>query len=114
MSGPLKKAFVLVTGEIHFELADPGTRYQATDIVGSPRLPTRRMIFGGIKGDTCFVYYEHGGFSHSYVVVVFRKTSKASWKFLWGGTGLERANNLVDLRKKIGECRFSDDESYYW
>lgn len=61
MPNSLKDAFATTTKEESFALADPGTKYQATDVVESPKLPFRRLVFAGRCEDRWFIYYEHGG-----------------------------------------------------
>jgi len=114
MPEPLKKAFTVVTREQEFELANPGQKYQATDVIEEGHLTSRRFIFGGANGDKWFIHYEHGGIGHSYAVVVFAKTTQGGWEFLWGGVAFQRAKDLDDLRKKIADGRFHDDRRYYW
>src|SRR5258708_33833414 len=114
MPEPLKNAFALITREQQFELANPGQKYQATDVIEVGHLPSRRMICAGANRDKWFIHYEHGGIGHSYAVVVFAKTTQGGWEFLWGGVAFERAKDLDDLRKKIADGRFHDDRLYYW
>jgi hypothetical protein len=113
MPEPVKNAFALITRKQGFELANPGQKYQATDVIEGGHLTTRRMILAGANRDKWFIHYEHGGIGHSYAVVVFAKT-QGGWEFFWGGVAFERAKDLEDLRKKIAAGRFHDDRLYYW
>jgi hypothetical protein len=110
----LKDAFAAITGEPHFELADAGKEYQATDFIVKPGLPSRRLILAGGNGEKWFIHYEHGGRGHNYAVVVFRKKPRGGVEFLWGGEGIEPAKDLDDLRKKIADVQFSDDSTHHW
>jgi hypothetical protein len=109
----LKHAFAVITGQQQFALADPGQRYQVTDVVYEPGLPFRRLVFAGVSGDKWFIHYEHGGIGHSYAVVVFAVQPERV-QFLWGGVGSHRAKDLDDLRKSIADNQFCDDGGYYW
>ena len=42
-------------------IADPGSDFQSTDHISTPRLPSRRLIFGGRSSQLAFMYYEKGG-----------------------------------------------------
>jgi hypothetical protein len=109
----IKQAFATVTGQKQFLLADPGAKYQVTDVVDEPGLPFRRLVFAGVSGDQWFIHYEHGGIGHSYSILVFRIQPGGRAAFVWGGAG-DRANDLGDLRHAIASGRFTDDCCYYW
>lgn len=109
-----KQAFTVITGEQTFALANPGQKYQVTDVIHEPGLPFRRLLFAGAKDNEWFIHYEHGGIGHGYSVVVFTIDSQNRLHFLWGGAGCEGAKELEDLRKMIATGRFSDDAVFYW
>jgi hypothetical protein len=50
-----------VKGESRIAMADPGKRFESTDVVTDPTLPSRRLIFAGVVQDRAFVHYEQGG-----------------------------------------------------
>jgi hypothetical protein len=68
----LKQAFAAATGEQQFALANPGQKYQVTDVVDEPGLPRRRLLFAGESQKSWFIHYEYGGIGHGYAVLVFR------------------------------------------
>ena len=83
------------------KMADPGARFQTTDVLGPEKLPFRRLIAAGCSADHCLVHYEKGGFAHLYYVTVFRNAGADAKgaKFEWGGsTGGGLAN--VDAVKE--------------
>jgi hypothetical protein len=110
----VKQAFAKITGEASFELADPGQKYQVTDVVGDRGLPFRRLVFAGVKDDEWFIHYERGGRGHGYYVIVFKVDAQHGLQFLWGGAGFHGAKNLDELRKLVAAGQFSDDATYYW
>jgi hypothetical protein len=114
MPASLKHAFAVITGQQQFALADPGQKYQVTDVVYEPGLPFRRLVFAGLSGDKWFIHYEHGGIGHGYAVVVLAVQPEGRVQFLWGGVGSHRAKDLDDLRKSIAGNQFCDDGGYYW
>jgi hypothetical protein len=109
----LKHAFAIVTGGSQFALADPGQKYQVTDVVEDPEPPFRRLVFAGVSANKWFVHYELGGIGHSYAMVVFGLEPKGSVLFLWGGVVSERAKNIDDLRKAIARGSFCDDGIFH-
>ncbi|HLJ88365.1 MAG TPA: hypothetical protein VKZ53_16210 [Candidatus Angelobacter sp.] len=111
---PIQQAFAVITREPRFLLADPGQRYQVTDVILDPGLPFRRLVFAGVSGGKWFLHYEQGGIGHSYKVVVLSLQSEGQVEFLWGGLGFDQAKNLEDLRRLIAGNQFSDDTAYRW
>ena len=114
MPANVKQAFAEITGEPSFALANPGQKYQVTDFISDPRLPDRRLLFAGVKGDEWFIHYERGGRGHSYSVIVFKVTTPYRLQFLWGGAGANGAKHIDELRKMIAAGRFLDDLPNYW
>jgi hypothetical protein len=113
MPQSLRNGFAKVTRVQKFELADPGKRYQETDVIIFPGLSRRRLVFAGSCGERWFVHYEMGGIGHSNEVLIFAADGKGEMQFVWGGAGY-RATDLDDLRQAIASGKFSDDRDYYW
>ena len=114
MPPKVKEAFAAITGERSFALANPGQKYQETDVVSEPGLPVRRLLFAGAKDDEWFVHYERGGIGHGDYIVVFKVDAQHAVQFLWGGAGFHGAKNLDELRKMVAAGQFSDDRAYSW
>jgi hypothetical protein len=80
-------------------MANPGKRFNATDVIYDSSVPRKRLIFAGVSQDKCFVHYEQGGISHSYLVALFKVNStklEPVWKGYCGA-----AKNLEDLRSAV-------------
>jgi hypothetical protein len=114
ISAIAKQAFAKITGEPSFALANPGQKYQVTDVVVDRSLPRRRLIFAGVQGDEWFVHYELGGYGHSYCVLLFTVDPRNHLQFVWGGAGSHGAKNLDQLRKMVAGGQFSDEMQNYW
>jgi len=114
MPANVKQAFSEITREPSFALANPGQKYQVTDVVVDRNLPFRRLVFAGVKDDKWFVHYERGGRGHSYYVLVFKVDPHGDAHFVWGGSGPNGAKNLEQLRKMVATGQLSDGENYYW
>ena len=110
----IKNAFATITGDKPFALANPGSKYQVTDVIDEPLLPRGRLIFAGVCKDRWFIHYEHGGIGVSDNVLVLDANSDSSVRFVWGGSGPYRAANMDDLRTDITSGKFADDAAFYW
>src|ERR1035437_7906062 len=64
-------------------LAEPGQKWEATDIITDAKLPTKRLIWAFTDGDFYVVHYERGGRGHSFHVLVARLKEP---KLVWYGT----------------------------
>ena len=86
-----------VKGGSRLAMADPGEKFQATDVLTDPDLPTRRLIFAGVAQHRAFIHYEVGGFAHIDVVELFRVEPPDTVVRLWEGyCGFTQT--LADLR----------------
>lgn len=110
----IKNAFATITGNKPFALADPGKKYQMTDVVTEPGLPHRRLIFAGSYKNRWFLHYERGGIGHDYAVMVLNSDPNNSVHFVWGGVSFRPATSLNDLRSAIASGNFADDCVFYW
>jgi hypothetical protein len=108
----VKQAFSKISCQSSFAMANPGQKFQATDVVLDRSLPFRRLVLAGVQKDRWFVHYERGGYAHSYYVVVFGVDSHGTAHFIWGcGCGVART--LDQLRKIVAECQSAGEESYW-
>ena len=101
----VRNAFTEVGG-IRSTMANPGERFEATDVILTPGTPRRRLIFAGVYGDRCFVHYEHGGIAHSYEVEFFKLLPTNSMEPVWRGD-YGQASDLNNLRERLerGDCQ---------
>jgi hypothetical protein len=82
------------------DIAEPGAEFQVTDVVGTSRLPFRRMVAAGCTANYCLVYYERGGIAHTWQVAMFHWTPAAT-RFEWGGTAPGGLKTIDDVRKAV-------------
>src|SRR5690348_9612548 len=47
-------------------LAEPGQKWEATDVISDPSLPRKRLIWAAVAGEYYVVHYERGGRGHSF------------------------------------------------
>lgn len=92
------RSLYTVKGGSHIAMANPGERFEATDVITDPTLPRRRLIFAGVSQDRAFVHYEQGGIAHSYVIELFRLEPSQTAVGVWRGY-CGPAKSLTDLRQ---------------
>ena len=81
-------------------MADPGAPFQATDVMMTPRLPSRRLVAAGCSADHCLVYYERGGFAHVHQIVLFSKTDTDA-RFVHGGVAAGGLRNIEQVKDAL-------------
>jgi len=86
-----------------YAMADPGERFEATDVIMDSTLPRRRLIFAGIAQNHAFIHYEQGGIAHTYVTELVRLESGDTAIRMWRGY-CGRAETLADLRDLAEHC----------
>jgi len=93
-----------------FEMAEPGSEFQATDVVTGLNLPIRRLILAGCSGDHCLIYYEHGGIAHAFAVVLFE--TKSGVRFEWGGAAPRDLVDLAEVQAAILSGKIRGETTY--
>ena len=107
----IRNAFATVTQVEPFALANPGTRFNVTDVI-EPDLPSRRLVFAGVCENRWLIQYEKGGIGYSVEVLVLRLESNGDVHFMWGGVGSRPAASLTALQVAIVSGRFGDAVSF--
>ena len=96
----VREALQALFGSQSLDIAEPGAEFQATDDVGTRKLPIRRLVAAGCSTDYCLVYYERGGIAHTWQVALFHWTPAAT-RFEWGGTAPASLATLDEVRKAV-------------
>jgi hypothetical protein len=99
----LPVAIIALCADAHDTLAEPGRSYQATDVVKTPHLPRKRLIWAATDGQHYVVHYEMGGYGHSYhVLVATVNTGDSKPTDVWYGTSgrLKDFPAFVDALRK--------------
>jgi hypothetical protein len=87
-------------GSRTLDIAEPGAKFQVTDVILEPNLPIRRLVVAGCSTDHCLVYYERGGADHTWRVALFHWTPEAT-RFEWGGTAPGGLVTIDEVRSAI-------------
>ena len=96
----VREALQDLFGSGSLDIAEPGAEFQATDVVVTPKLPTRRLVAAGCSTDHCLVYYERGGIAHMWHVALFHWTPAAT-RLECGGTGPGGLATIDGVRKAV-------------
>ena len=70
VSSILPAAIVALCTDDHGRLAEPGQKWQATDVIMEPNLPGKRLIWAAVGGEYYVVHYERGGIAHTFHILV--------------------------------------------
>jgi hypothetical protein len=87
-------------GSKTLEIAEPGAKFQDTDVIVDPKLPIRRLVAAGCSIDHCLVYYERGGRTHTGLVALFHWMPAAT-RFEWGGHAPTRLATVDEVRNAV-------------
>ena len=90
----------LFGNQLQLDIAEPGAKFQVTDVVVDPMLPMRRLVAAGCSMDHCLVYYERGGVAHTWQVALFHWTPAAT-RFEWGGIAPRDLASIDDVRNAV-------------
>lgn len=88
-------------GSGSLDIAEPGAEFQATAGPGRPTLPIRRLVLAGCSDDGhCLVYYERGGATRTWRVMLFHWRPDAT-RFEWGASAPGGLTTIEDLRNAV-------------
>jgi len=100
-------------GSQTLDIAEPGAEFQRTDVIVTPNLPIRRLVAAGCSTTNhCLVYYERGGFAHTWHVALFRWTPAAT-RFEWGGSAPGGLATIDEVRKAILSGAIKSDQARF-
>lgn len=96
----VRDALQMLFGSATLDIAEPGEKFQVTDVLGDSKLPIRRLVAAGCSIDHCLVYYERGGIAHTWQVALFHWTPAAT-RFEWGGSAPGGLATIDDVRSAV-------------
>lgn len=69
-------------------LAEPGGKWNATDVITDATLPGKRLIWAAVGGDYYVVHYERGGIAHTFHILVAKLANgETKPKLVWSAVG---------------------------
>ena len=81
-------------------IAEPGAKFQVTDVMVEPNLPIRRLVAAGCSADHCLVYYERGGIAHTWQAALFHWTPAAT-RFEFGGMAPANLATIDEVKSAV-------------
>lgn len=93
-------------------IAEPGKKWEATDVITDDKLPRKRLIWAASDGDYYVVHYESGGIAHSFHVLVAKfKEGNSKAEFVWHAVG-KRLKDYKALLTAVEYNSLSDEFEY--
>ena len=84
----LPPAIVALCADAGGRLAEPGQKWEPTDVISNPSLPRKRLIWAAVAGEYYVVHYERGGRGHSFhVLIATLAKGDQKPKIVWRGVG---------------------------
>ena len=84
----LPPAIVALCAGDKSNLAEPGGKWNPTDVVLDATVPSKRLIWAAKGGDYFVVHYERGGIAHTFHIMVAKLgKSDAKPKTVWNAMG---------------------------
>jgi hypothetical protein len=92
-------------------LAEPGQKWNGTDVIIDDTLPRKRFIWAVTDGDYYVVHYERGGMGHSFLFLVARlKAGESKPGFTWlGAVGYPKLKDYSAFLEGLRNGRVYDD-----
>lgn len=108
----LPPAVVALCADDKGRLAEPGGRWEATDVITDHTLPTKRLFWAAVGGEYWVVHYERGGRGHSFHVLVAKHGSVVTkTKVLWRGVG-EQLKDYTAFLAALASNKLDDRLDY--
>jgi hypothetical protein len=111
-TGDLPPPIVALCAGEKDKLAEPGGKWNPTDVVMDPSLPSKRLIWAAVGGDYYVVHYERGGIAHTYHTLVANLGKhEAKPKLVWCAMG-GRFKNYEAFVDALGRGKLDDRTDY--
>jgi hypothetical protein len=108
----LPPAIVALCADFNGRLAEPGQKWEATDVISDRPLPRKRLIWAAVADEYYVVHYERGGIGHSFhFLVATLAKGEQKPKVVWHAVG----GPLNDYPPFLSALRNGklDDKLYY-
>lgn len=109
----LPAAIFALCADSRGKLAEPGKKWQATDVHTDDTLPDKRLVWAVTDGNYYVVHYESGGIGHSYHIVVAKlKNGESKPNFVWYGIGQDRLKDYKAFIDALADNKLDDRSRY--
>jgi len=109
------RACAAVSSGKDFRLADAGQPFQVTDVITNEKLLSKRLIWGARIPGYFVVHYEHGGFAHSYHVLVVAVDAAKKARVVWSAlvaSAVAPLNSYGAFREALAAEKLDDAMNY--
>ncbi len=108
----LPPAILALCADDNGRLAEPGQKWEATDVIRDPSLPRKRLIWAAVAGEYYVVHYERGGRGHSFhVLIATLAKGEQKPKLVWRGVG-ERLKDYAAFLRALRTGKLDDSREY--
>jgi hypothetical protein len=108
----LPSAIVALCADDKHKLAEPGQKWEATDVINDPSLPRKRLIWSAVADEYYVVHYELGGRGHSFHVLVATLAKGGQTpKVVWRAVG-ERLKDYSTFLSALHSGKLDDKLNY--
>ena len=104
-------AFARAVRDPSFAMAEPGAKWQSTDVILEQGLPWRRLQAVAVSPEWLVLFYEHGGIGRSYHVCVFRVKADGA-ELVWRANRARTVVSLDELNRAIDSGDVRDDPKF--
>jgi hypothetical protein len=96
-------------------MANPGSPFNATDVVDDTNVPSQRLGFIGKSDSLWFVYYEQGGYAPSWNLIFFKALNGKYITLEVFLLDVRPVKNVRELKAELNNCRIvSFNEPWPW
>jgi len=107
----LPSAIVQLCADSNGRLAEPGEKWDPTDLISDPKLPRHRLIWASANATYYVVHYESGGRAHIFRLLVARmKEGDKRPSSVWRGFGGE-LKDFTAFAEALANNELADDAS---
>jgi|SRR5260221_8981387 len=94
-------------------LAEPGQKWEVSDVIIDAALPQKRMIWAVTDGSYFVVHYESGGFAHGFHVLVARlEAGHGKPSFVWHGVCFDPLKDFRAFVDALATKKLDDRNDY--
>jgi hypothetical protein len=109
----LPPAIVALCADDTGRLAEPGQKWEVTDVISEPSLPRKRLIWAAVADEYYVVHYERGGYSHSFhILVATLKKGDQKPKVVWRSVS-DRLKDYPAFLSALRNGKLDDSQNYH-
>jgi hypothetical protein len=109
----LPKEVVALCVDYNGRIAEPGGKWEATDLIYDNTLPQSRLIWAAHRDDYYVIHYEKGGRGHSlHVLIATYKPGDSKATLVWHGVAYKDIRNYTAFLTALKDNTLDDTRDY--